>query len=352
VVELRNTTAGTNGLGALNFLDGAATLGQVMYHKANGLTVNTASTERMRIDVSGNVGIGTTTPGSRLHVSRGSSGLAPHAFAGLTMESNNVLYQHFLIPDAAESGLLFGSVSNPLDAGVLYHTGYALHGLDFRTGGNATRMVITGAGDVGVGTIAPGLKLTVVNNTTSAGIGVVNQNTAGWSGMLAAEATNNGHSVLGFGNSGNAFAGLGFAGTSTAHPFVLLSGSTERIRIATNGNVGIGTSAPTATLEVNGFTKHGSNAPAIKQIEFTGTTASTEGAFVDIAHGLTAGKIMDVRVLIEYTTGNWITTGYTINPEYLADYVIGATNIRLYNHNSSSGSILSKPVKVLVTYKA
>ncbi|MFZ1694643.1 MAG: hypothetical protein WAT74_15710 [Flavobacteriales bacterium] len=263
VLELRNTTAGNNILGGINFMDGTATRGQLAYHLANGMLFNTAGAERMRVDLNGNVGIGTTTPGSKLHVSRGASGLVPHALAAAAVESAGNTYQHFLTPGNSESGLLFGSGATAVDAGVLYHTAASLNGLDFRSGGNLTRMVIK-----------------------------------------------------------------------------------------SNGLVGIGTTAPAAELEVNGFTKHGSNAPAIKQIEFSGTTAATEGAYVDIPHGLTASKILDVRVLIEYNTGNWITTGHTLNGEYHADYAINAVNIRLYNHSTSSGLILSKPVKILVTYKA
>jgi hypothetical protein len=39
--------------------------------------------------------------------------------------------------------------------------------------------------------------------------------------------------------------------------------------------VGIGTTNPNATLEVNGFSKLGADAPAIKVKKLTGTTANT-----------------------------------------------------------------------------
>lgn len=115
------------------------------------------------IDDIGNVGIGTQTPDRRLHVvNSGVSGGTPFGTAGIVLESNAQVYQQFLTPSNRESGLLFGNESSNIRAGILYNSGNP-DGLSFRTGGNNTRMAITNAGDVGIGTLTPNRKLEVIN---------------------------------------------------------------------------------------------------------------------------------------------------------------------------------------------
>jgi hypothetical protein len=53
------------------------------------------------------------------------------------------------------------------------------------------------------------------------------------------------------GNSGTDPA-VNFLGTRDAQPLVIRTDNTERVRVTAGGNVGIGTTAPAATLDVNG----------------------------------------------------------------------------------------------------
>ncbi len=101
-----------------------------------------------------NVGIGTTAPARSLHISRGASGGASNANAKLLLEDDATTYQHFLTPSTAESGLLFGTNAGSIRAAVLFNSSTS-DGLDFRTGGNTVRAVLTNTGALGVGTTTP-----------------------------------------------------------------------------------------------------------------------------------------------------------------------------------------------------
>jgi len=133
-------------------------------------------------DGSGNVGIGTESPDSDLHVFRGSAGsITAHPNAVIALESDASCYLNFLAGDANTSGLLFGNPSGNFGAGqILYNTTFGptptLNGLQFLTNSVSTpRMVIDGDGNVGIGTSAPThpLHLGAIGNgahCTSAGV--------------------------------------------------------------------------------------------------------------------------------------------------------------------------------------
>lgn len=101
----------------------------------------------------------------------------------------------------------------------------------------------------------------------------------------------------------------------------------------------------------SGFTKLGNSAPAVKILKLTGTTSSSQGGLVSITHGLTSSKILSVTVLVEHSAGLFIHHSYTDQNGYNFNYAIGATGIVVYNVASSSINILSKPIKIMVTYE-
>ena len=144
----------------------------------NAMTFSTAATERMRIDSSGNVGIGTSSPASKLDVvgiasarSDISTGNSPLVAVNTNTGSNTTKYTSLLFQgyDTVGAGKNTGLVQcGPSDAN--YVTSYMA--FQTRSGDALTeRMRIDSSGNVGIGTSGPGYRLDVASADTTAGIG-------------------------------------------------------------------------------------------------------------------------------------------------------------------------------------
>jgi hypothetical protein len=132
-------------------------------------------------------------------------------------------------------GSLIGSTAQDLAV-------YATLGNGFRvyTNGNNERMRVTSAGDVGIGTSSPTVKLDVVGLARIQG---------GGQQIVLSDAT----TATGFQQNGNIMYLSNNYDSATAGGFVFRTTSsyTERMRIDTAGNVGIGTSSPAFKLDVS-----------------------------------------------------------------------------------------------------
>ena len=160
-----NTANGANSFAAGTYAH-ANNDGAFVWADLNYAAFNSTGPNQFLIRAAGNVGINTTTPRATLHVANGSSGQVPNGGSVGAFESSGSAYINLLTPSANESGILFGNTISAADGGILYNSGSITRGLQFRTGNNATRMVITSAGNVGIGTTSPG-NLLVVGNSGS-----------------------------------------------------------------------------------------------------------------------------------------------------------------------------------------
>ena len=120
-----------------------------------------------------NIGVGITTPLVKLHVQQGASGNI-NPFGPLVVEGNSNTYINLLSPDANETSVLFGKANNAASGGIVYNNLSTLNGLQFRTNGNLTRMVIDNNGNVGIGVIIPQAKLDINGNIKTNSLTIAN----------------------------------------------------------------------------------------------------------------------------------------------------------------------------------
>jgi len=185
--------------------------GVVITPDASGqLELQTADTTRMTIDVNGNVGVGTSSPTSALHVYRNASGTlgAVRVESGPSAQFAPRLY----LTDSrtGQSGRDWGITSGGNATGALC--------FDDNTAG-LNRMVIDSSGNVGIGTSSPAAKLDVSGT-----------------GFQESRITSNtsGNARLGFNVSGSVYA---YWEADRASGAMIYNNGTERMRIDSSGRV-------------------------------------------------------------------------------------------------------------------
>ena len=143
----------------------------------DGLIFRGNNATRMSLTNAGNLGIGGIPDVSRLLVMDGSTGTTYHR-TGLSMERNGSAYINIITPSANESGIFFGTSNDAASGGIIYNNPGTPNGMQFRTNGNATRMVLTSLGRLGIGNFDPGYILDV-NGRMRIRAGADINNTAG-----------------------------------------------------------------------------------------------------------------------------------------------------------------------------
>lgn len=249
-----------NNSGWMDFAGSANVNGtQVSTAAATPVRFLTNSTERMRIDSSGNLLVGTTTATGKLTV----AGTGGTATVGL-LETGVRSW-------AIRAG---GTATNNFDIADL-------------TAG-ATRFVIDASGNVGIGASSPSTKLDVV------GGGVANGAIQALAQLKSAsDAISNSVEMLFTplisGQTRTAIGGVREGATSNAAIY-MATNNAERMRIDASGNVGIGTTAPGYRLDVaagdttanTGYAMRlRSNATATAAaIQFTNAAVSNENGLI------------------------------------------------------------------------
>lgn len=203
-------------------------------------TNNDFSAPKMNIMAGGNVGIGTTGPATKLHLSSGT----------LTIDGN-----------AATALTTIGSVGvGTANPGTKLHLSSGVLTID---GSAAT--ALTAVGNVGIGTASPGTKLHVSSGVVTIDGSATNAlTTVGRVGVGTSNPGSKLHLSSGTliidGNAAAALTTVGSVGVGTASPGTKLHMSSGTMTIdgnvatsvVTTGNVGVGTSSPNDRLDVAG----------------------------------------------------------------------------------------------------
>jgi len=251
------------------------------------LVVNQAATANsLYINPSGNVGVGTAGPASKLSVVTDGSG------ASLLLESTGASGVSAslvrLMKDGGVPVSQFGWQRNA-EAFKIQTTG-TMDNTGFSTAGD---FVITTTGNVGIGTTSPGAKLEVSSPADATSMFEAlrltnNYNYATGRGVkmsfyppnLINSSHLGGEIIVSNGSASAADNDMSFTTGGSSAP-------TEKMRILSNGNVGIGTTSPAAKLSVNqdstgqGFYLAGysNNTSPLFSIS-TSTASATSTAFV------------------------------------------------------------------------
>ena len=199
-----------------------------------------SSTERMRIDADGNVGIGTTSPEKALHVkdSFGNTGIFESTSDACTIQLRNSTGESYVGSNNGDN--FYVSINGK------------------------KRLYVTSGGKVGIGTDSPNGILEIAGNSTAQTIKYGNGTTTGYFTSKtdvdrpAANTLIHSHIYQWSGNTvaqTNALTGDDTVNKDNGYlTFETNNGAglSERMRITSNGNVGIGTNSPGAKLDVNG----------------------------------------------------------------------------------------------------
>lgn len=277
---------------------------------ARVLKLSTNSAERMRIDSAGNVGIGTTAPSAKLHISGINTAIA---FTFGNTVPNNPLHTAYyggntgigMHETTACVRVVGASSSRSIDlghynGGVVSHANWISH------------MVTNSAGNVGIGTTSPSSKLHLYKTGTSDNRLIIQNGQDAYASILALTANNDGGAAYNAltSNTNGGTEHWKIWGGAVSSTLAFSTGNAERMRIDSSGNVGIGTTSSTGRLNVNSgatsaivarFTDELTSSLVLRP-ESGGVILGTDGG--GKLHLATGGSALADRKITVETSGN------------------------------------------------
>jgi hypothetical protein len=239
----------------------SAWTGGVQYSYINGSTATTLN--------STGFGIGTTSPEAKLDVN--GDVFINSNYTGSNAAANDLTIGKITTGDhgitiatgSTYTGSIYFGDSDNNDAGIIGYQ-HSNNSMKFTTN-RSEKMRITSAGNVGIGTSSPSVKLQVIENVSGWTTWIENQGTgAGNSGLIVTAGEDNGDNTL----------------------LLRKQNGTETFAVKGDGNVGIGTSNPRTKTHISGLTSNdnpslgSSTAPL-----FVSNTANSYGLNVGVNNG-------------------------------------------------------------------
>jgi len=238
------------------------------------LLIDVNGGERMRIDTSGNVGIGTSSPTAKLHVSDTNKVFDGYGNVNIFTSDASAANKGGSIAfggvnsTGGTSPYVFAKIQGVKEGISGTFAGALILGTTQSSSAITERMRITSAGNVGIGTSSPQQKLDVEGSVRSS----------------AFYQISNGSTNVGFIGSQAAIFGAGgddftfYNGNATSNVFY--TSGTERMRITSSGNVGIGTTNPASKLQSSGTSSGIFSALALESL-VAGNPSSGNGVGID-----------------------------------------------------------------------
>lgn len=325
-----STLAAFGDAGAIS--GGAVDTSAMLYTNGVPLLFAVNGTEKMRIDTSGNLGVGTSSPGYKLDVAAAGESCVrvqnTSSSADACLQAQNTL----------GSGL-FGINAT----GQYMYTSSAIPLLFYTSGTECMR--IDASGNLLVG------KPTATYSATDRHVFEIN-------------GTESSIVAMQYGGANGAYFQLNstawYAWNSGATPMVFATSNTERMRLDASGNLGIGTSSPAAKLDVAGTAKVTTlqtGAVAAQDVATLTTSATTAGQVLDT---FAAATYRSAKFLVQVTSGTAyqaceilvIHDGTDVTLVQYADIATGAS-LATFTADISSGNVrlLTTPANSVTVYK-
>ena len=329
------TTTGTSTAASFIPTSSTAPTNGVYLPAANSVAISTGGSGRLFVDASGNVGAGTSSPASRLHVDDGfiTTGRYGNLGALILRRANGTAASPTQITSAASIAGVYARGLNELGAynnvssvgfgsdGAVTSTSSPGYFVVETTPSNSTspqeRLRITSAGLVGVGTSSPGSTLHC-NSGSAADVYVRTSNSAASSGF----------------DVGVSSGGIAYVFNRNNTDLRIGTNGAERIIVAAGGNVGIGTTSPQAPLQVFGSIFCGNVSPS------TGGMAAiyNDGNNVSF-EAVNASNTAQKRNILLAPYGGNVGIGTTSPVELLHVVGSGTTTIRVATSDTSGAAV-------------